>query len=221
MAVIMSKQIVLPVMGKLLSDYAIGESVFLNVNGVLKEFLVVNQGIPSNSSAYGSSCNNTWLMAKTPYTTMTFDSSTAVYANSAIHTYVNQTFFALLDTEVQAAIIEASIPYVKSGVNPNFTIGTLSAKVFIPSGTEVGLSYGPVVGAKLSYFATNGYNSIGSAYWTRSALNTSVNEAIHINSPTGYGAGKVSSLEMGVLPMLIMPFNTLFDDETNTFKGVV
>ena len=44
--------------GKPASDYTVGESVFLNVNGVSTEFFVVHQGNP-DASIYDTSCNGT------------------------------------------------------------------------------------------------------------------------------------------------------------------
>ena len=40
----------------------IGSSVFLNVDGVPVEFLVVHQGLPS--SIYDTSCDGTWFLMK-------------------------------------------------------------------------------------------------------------------------------------------------------------
>ena len=50
---------------KAISTLAVGSSVYLNVGGVRKEFLVVHQGKPS--SLYDSSCNGTWLLMKDIY----------------------------------------------------------------------------------------------------------------------------------------------------------
>lgn len=46
---------------KAISTLAVGSSVYLNVGGVRKEFLVVHQGLPS--SMYDASCNGTWLFS--------------------------------------------------------------------------------------------------------------------------------------------------------------
>ena len=53
--------------GILASDLAVGSSVYLMENGVATEYLVVNQGIPSGSSLYDSSCDGTWLLRKDIY----------------------------------------------------------------------------------------------------------------------------------------------------------
>ena len=40
--------------------FALGNTPYLNVGGVRKEFLVVHQGLPS--SLYDASCDGTWLL---------------------------------------------------------------------------------------------------------------------------------------------------------------
>ena len=49
---------------KAIGTLAVGSSVYLNVGGVRKEFLVVHQGLLS--SMYDASCNGTWLLMTTP-----------------------------------------------------------------------------------------------------------------------------------------------------------
>ena len=48
-----------PIGGILASDLAVGSSVYLMENGAAAEYLVVNQGVPSNSSLYDASCDGT------------------------------------------------------------------------------------------------------------------------------------------------------------------
>ena len=50
-----------PVVGIKAGDLPIGQIVKLMEGGVETEFIVVNQGIPENSSLYDASCNGTWL----------------------------------------------------------------------------------------------------------------------------------------------------------------
>jgi hypothetical protein len=50
---------------KAIGTLAVGSSLYLNVGGVRKEFLVVHQGLPS--SIYDDSCNGTWLLMKDIY----------------------------------------------------------------------------------------------------------------------------------------------------------
>lgn len=48
-----------PSAGILASDLAVGDIVKLTENGTPVEYIVVNQGIPGNSSLYDSSCDGT------------------------------------------------------------------------------------------------------------------------------------------------------------------
>ena len=48
----------------LASDLAVGSTVKLMEGSAAVEYLVVNQGIPSNSNLYDASCNGIWLLRK-------------------------------------------------------------------------------------------------------------------------------------------------------------
>ena len=143
----------------LLSTKAVGSTVKLNVDGALKEFLVVHQGKPS--SIYDNSCNGTWLLMKDCYVSRAWHSSNVnKYESSDIHTYLNNTFLKLLDSNIQEAVKQVKLPYRQNGgsggTDRNGANG-LSTKIFLLSGYEVGFttsdnSYFPVDGAKLSYF---------------------------------------------------------------------
>lgn len=237
MAVIVSKELKVPLVGKLLSDYAVGESVFLNVNGTLTEFLVVNQGIPSNSSLYDSSCNDTWLLMKNVYEQRVWDSSSNDYENSDIHAYLNGSFLRLLDSNVQSAIKQVKIPYHKGeGSNGSIASGAkgLSTKVFLLSGYEVGwttsvTSYLPIDGACISYFtglATKDpkrigyYNGTVTQWWLRSPFTDGVGAVRVVDTNGEYDRLTCSNdFSRGVRPALIFPSSALFD-KNNVFKGV-
>lgn len=151
--------------GTTIGDLGVGESVFLNVDGVSTEFIIVHQGLPS--SLYDSSCNGTWLLMKTVYTWMIWDPTNNDYANSDIYAYLNNTFLYLLDSDIRAAIQRIKIPYW-NGTKSSGTIATgsngLSTRIFLLSGYELGWTtsnspYFPVDGAKLSYFMSGTANT--------------------------------------------------------------
>ena len=48
----------------LASDLTIGSTVKLMGGGTAVDYLVVNQGIPSNSDLYDAGCNGRWLLRK-------------------------------------------------------------------------------------------------------------------------------------------------------------
>ena len=228
-----------PITGVLASTLAVGSTVKLNVNGKLTEFLVVNQGIPSNSSLYDASCNGTWLLTKNIYTTRAWDSSDNDYANSDIHSYLNGAFFNLFDSKTQSAIKQVKIPYRKgtgSGTNVSGSSG-LSTKVFLLSGLEIGWTTStsstlPAIGAKLDYFIsgtgtdaknlrTGYYNGSAYAWWTRSPRTGNAVSVFLINNISNHDIDSYSQSGCGVRPALILPSTALFDEKTLVFKGVV
>ena len=168
-----------------LGTKAVGSIVKIKVNGASKDFIVVQQGNP-NTSTYDSSCNGTWLLMKDIYTTSTFGSNNS-YKDSSIHTYLNGTFYNLIDSNIRAAIKQVKIPY-QNGTGSGGSLATgsngLSTKVFLLSGYEVGWTtsdngYFPKDGVRLAYFGnSSGGNSKRVAYngssaavwWLRSPL---------------------------------------------------
>lgn len=202
---------------------AVGSTVKIGVNGKSYDFLVVNQGIPSNSSLYDSSCNGTWLLMKDCYGTRYWDGyNVNKYESSGINSYLNSTFLNLIDSDVKGAIKQVKIPYRKgggSGTNQSGANG-LSCKVFLLSGYELGWTtdynqYFPVDGAKLDYFdADYGGNSKRIAYlngatiswWTRSP--SAYNNTTKAFNVTTYGDCDMFidvSNSLGIRPAFTLP----------------
>lgn len=215
---------------KAISTLAVGSSVYLNVGGVRKEFLVVHQGKPS--SMYDESCNGTWLLMKDIYEDRQWHSSGTNYLEfSTIHSYLNSTFLNLFDSDIRDAIKQVKIPYRKNGgsggTDQNGANG-LSAKVFLLSGYEVGWTTidnqnFPVDGAKLSYFESGTGTSAnnkriakldGSAsfWWLRSPYQSG---NVWRVSPNGHYDSSNASYSNGIRPCIILPSNTLVDDSGN------
>jgi hypothetical protein len=221
----------------LLSTKAVGSTVKLKVDGALKEFLVVHQGKPS--SIYDDSCNGTWLLMKDCYVSRAWHSSNVnKYESSDIHTYLNNTFLKLLDSNIQEAIKQVKLPYRQnggSGGTDRTGANGLSCKIFLLSGYEVGFttsdnSYFPVDGAKLSYFESGTGSSAlnkriaylnGSAanWWLRSPSTYLTNYVWHVNS-IGNGDRSNASNSFGIRPALVLPSTLLVSDDgtvsTNT-----
>lgn len=162
-----------------LGTKAVGSIVKIKVNGASKDFIVVQQGNP-NTSTYDSSCNGTWLLMKDIYTTSTFGNNNS-YKDSSIHTYLNGTFYNLIDSNIRAAIKQVKIPY-QNGTGSGGSLATgsngLSTKVFLLSGYEVGWTtsdngYFPKDGVRLAYFGSGSggnskrvaYNGSSAAIW--------------------------------------------------------
>lgn len=209
---------------KPLNEYAIGDLVSLNVNGIPTKFIVVHHGLPS--SLYDSSCNGTWLLMKDCYTSMSYsDSSEKLdYADSNVHKYLNNTFFNLLDDDIKSVTKQIKLPYcdgddksIKSGGNG------LSTKIFSLGGREVGLgsaiSWLPEDSVKLDYFiegddykseARERRNVSGSKpWWLRTPSPSSLADYV-VNVSYGGTFGKTSTTTVhSVRPALILPSDTI------------
>ena len=218
-----------------LSSKAIGSTIKLKVNGSAKDFIVVHQGKPS--SVYDDSCNGTWLLMKDIYESRQWHSSnTNDYANSTIHSYLNSTFLAMFDSNIQKAIKQVKLPYRKgSGTSTTVTSGSngLSAKIFLLSATETSFSFSYMPsgeGAELAYFkgcADNSSDSKRVAYlngsatywWLRSPGCGGFDYALGVNSNGGWYYGGCSN-SCGSRPALILPSTLLVSDDgtvsTNT-----
>lgn len=220
----------------LLSTKAVGSTVKLTVNGKAREFIVVHQGKPS--SAYDESCNGTWLLMKDIYENRVWQSGNInKYESSDIHSYLNNTFLKLFDSNIQGAIKQVKLPYRKnggSGGSDQSGANGLLCKIFLLSGYEIGFTtsdnpYFPVDGAKLSYFeAGTGSSALnkriaylnGSAanWWLRSPYTSNASSVWCVLSNGDFNG--YASHSGGIRPALVLPSTLLVSDDgtvsTNT-----
>lgn len=215
-----------------LGTKAVGSIVKLKVNGTAKEFIVVHQGKPS--SIYDESCNGVWLLMKDIYENRVWQSGNInKYESSDIHTYLNNTFLNLFESNIRDAIKQVKIPYRKnggSGGTDQSGANGLSAKIFLLSGYEVGwttsdYSYFPVDGAKLSYFESG----TGTSANNKRIANLNGSAALWwLRSPSTYNTGSVrivysngncnsdgASRSYGIRPALVLPQDMEVDSSGN------
>lgn len=210
-----------------LGTKAVGSIVKIKVNGASKDFIVVQQGNP-NTSTYDSSCAGTWLLMKDIYTTSTFGNNNS-YKDSSIHTYLNGTFYNLIDSNIRAAIKQVKIPY-QNGTGSGGSLATgsngLSTKVFLLSGYEVGWTtsdngYFPKDGVRLAYFGnSSGGNSKRIAYngssaaiwWLRSPGTGSGDNVWYVGTDGSNGSNWFSNF-YGVRPAFILPSTLVVSDD--------
>ena len=221
--------------GTPISDFSIEDSVFIGVGGIPTEFLIINQGKPSD--LYDESCAGTWLMAKYGYTKRAWHSTNdSRYEISDIHNYLNNDFLNLLEPGVQDAIKQVKIPYyswdgrtVLSGVNG------LSAKIFLLSGYEVGFSQNtsgqfPIDGSKLDYFEPENSDSaktrrvcsmdgVSSSWWLRSAALSSSLRAMQVSNWGDLDMNFTTQSYNIIRPALILNFDAKVDTDSNTVIG--
>ena len=226
-----------------LGTKAVGSIVKIKVNGAAKDFIIVHQGLPS--SAYDDSCTGTWLLMKDSYNYMKWNSTYENdYASSDINSWLNGTFYNLIDADIRAVIKQVKIPYHGSPLYAG-TLHTgangLNTKVFLLSGIEVGWTnrtneYFPNDGAKLSYFlAGTGTNENkkrvayrnGSAqdWYLRSPriINTSSNNVWKVADDGSYDYDNcVNSND--IRPAFILPSTLVVSDDgtvsTNTAPAI-
>lgn len=225
-----------PVTGVLASSLAVGSTVKLMEGGTAVEYLVVNQGIPSNSSLYDASCDGTWLLRKDCHSQRKWDSSgNNTYNSSGINTWLNGTFFNSLGSIEQAAIQQVKIPYCVGNGDSTVNSGAngLSTKAFLLSGYELGWTRSthqsfPVDGAALTYFqgtsAIDGkriakVGTVAVYWWIRSPSASSKIYVLKVYRDGDFG-GENPDVNAYVRPALILPSNALFDKTTMLLKGV-
>ena len=198
-----------------LSTKAVGSIVKIKVNGAAKDFIIVHQGLPS--SAYDASCNGVWVVMKDIYTTSTFGNNNS-YKDSSIHSYLNSTFYNLIDSQIRAVIKQVKIPYTNSGVQSG--ANGLSTKVFLLSGTEVGfsgVSYMNTEGAKLSYFDSASkrvaYNGSSAAVWWLRSPGTYYASLVWGVNSDGSTYDWSCSNSCGVRPAFVLPSSLVVSDD--------
>lgn len=214
---------------------AVGKTITLNVNGTPKEFIVVHQGKPS--SLYDDSCNGTWLLMKDIYENRAWHSSNVNdYANSTIHSYLNSTFLAMFESNIQNAIKQVKIPYVNGTGGSAVASGAngLSCKIFLLSGYEVGWTssdnqYFPQDGAKLSSFESGtgtsannkriaNLNGSATYWWLRSPTTAGTGRVWSVHSNGNCNDGDAAGSH-GIRPALVLPptFEVYSDSSGNAY----
>lgn len=217
--------------GTQIGSIPVGSSIYLDVNNVKTEFLVVQQGIPS--SIYDESCDGTWLMMRNIYEKRLWNNTRLNdYENSAIHQYLNGEFLQKFEADVQEKILQIKIPY-RPGSGRGTTVATgangLSTKAFLLSCTEIGMSLAgeilPGEGAKLDYFQnvnTPGnssirvaqFNGVATPWWLRTPyINqyASSDQVMVVNTNGGfdYSQSWTNGDLYGMRPTIVLPSSFL------------
>lgn len=222
MAVLVSKGIIVPLLGKLLSDFAEGEIVKINENGTPAEFYVAKHDYESDLNGTG----RTLLVRKNCYNSRQWHSSDInAYATSSIDAWFNSSYKALHDSTVQALMGSTKFYYTIG--NGTTTKTTLERAVFALSATELGLTpstgYYNKEGSTLGIAATLkiAYLNETAVYqWTRTP-NIKNKVYAYCSTKTGGYGGEYCSNQNGSRPCFTLPSNALFDSKTFEFKGVI
>lgn len=207
-----------------LSDLEIGALVKIQVSGVLKDFLIVHQGLPS--AMYDGSCNGTWLLMKDIYEKLNWTDNAVNNYKSTIHVDLNSTFLNRFNSDIKALIKNVKLPCVNGNGKSEIVSGAngIAAQLFLLSGYEVGIGGAidvPADGAKLDYFNQNTgtdpkriayLNGTATRWWLRSPLVGDSYNAWHVDSGGSSGYYYTSN-HLGIRPALILPSDTAVSDD--------
>lgn len=208
-----------------ISALAVGSSVFCNISGTKKEFIVVHHGNP-DTSIYDSSCDGTWLLQKETggYGIKWGMTQGVYYSQSNIKAYMSE---AIDEIDIKDIIKTVKIPWCAYGSTYHTLSDGDECKGFPLSMTEVGLtssdlSYVPDGdGAKLDYFESGTGSSanekrlaltdiVSRNWWTRSIRtdNNAVAWFIYMNG-IGNSANVTDSDDYRYRLAFIIPSDTL------------
>jgi hypothetical protein len=217
--------------GTPVSQLAVGDGVYTVVNGVKREFLIVQHGKPSGQ--YSDTCDGVWLLMKdTTAKKQEWNSSDSnMYETSTIHKFLNGTFLDMFDADIKAQIKTVKLPYRKYGGQGGTTQqgeNGLSAKIFLLSGPEVNIIFHGVdsgEGAALSYFSnctTNGadgkriacQNGLPIAWWLRSPNTSNYDQAWTVDADGSFRRQNCS-VTNGIRPAFIIDGSVCVDENYN------
>jgi hypothetical protein len=195
-----------------LGNKAVGSIVKLKENGVLVDFYVAKQDYESSLNGSG----RVLLVRKDCYDTRQWHSSNVnAYATSTIDTWLNGTYKALFDADIQTAMSTTKFYYTPG--NGNTTVTTLQRAVFLLSVTELGktASYAKTEGTALSIASTLqiAYKD-GSVVvqWTRSPHTDSTNSAYYLNTNGSVGLSHCTDTH-GSRPAFTLPSSLSVSDD--------
>lgn len=224
--------------GTKIESLSLGSIVKIPLAGIPTEFMVVNQGVPGDSSAYGPGCDGCWILAKDIYTKIKALDTSAQrgYTNTDLYTYLTDTFPLLVPEDTRAKLNTATIPYRAGNSGTTVSGGTsgLQAMFFLLSKTELGgtkdYTGNVIEGAKLDYFESPDssetanalrvayYQGAATQWWTRTPKAggyqmVTIGTTGSLSSNVGSGSPLTNTL--GIRPCMVVKKGTLVDADGN------
>ena len=197
-----------------LSDYEEGDIIKLNEGGSPVEFYVSKHDYESGLNGAG----RTLVVRKDVYDQRQWHSSDVnAWASCSMRSWLNSTYKALLDADIQEAMGTTTYRYTPG--NGNWTVGTRSDAVFLLSATELGKSesWFNGEGSALPIASTLRIAHQGGSattQWTRSPSTSNTIIAVYLHSNGNvYNVSCLNSL--GSRPVFTLPSTLLFNPDTN------
>ncbi len=195
-----------------LGNKSLGSIVKLKENGTLVDFYVAKHDYENGLNGSG----RTLLVRKDVYSAYNWHTSNVnAYASSAIDSWLNSTYKALLDADIQEQLGTTKFYYTPG--NGNTTVGTLSRAIFLLSLTELGKShtYANTEGSALSIASTLQIaylNGSATTQWTRSPVTSGTYNAWYLYSGGNIGRNYCSST-YGARPAFTLPSSLSVSDD--------
>lgn len=154
-----SRRRMLSDMERTLSEYSVGETLKIKINGVPRDFIIIHQGSPNkDKEVYDESTRGVWIMSKDIILVGTWGSSASVaFDTAAINTYLNDVFLPTIEDKYRRMVKPVRVPCVKVFADGSTGIVNVLTKAFPPSMTELGVDdpYNWYMdGVKFDYFAS-------------------------------------------------------------------
>lgn len=209
-----------PTNGSRVGKLPVGSTIKLNLGGTPWDWLVVNQGLPSE--IYDESCNGTWALLKNCYAKRGWNNTASnKLESSTIKTYLSGEFQNLFDDDMKSVIKWVKIPYRSGGGSDGTDLSGASGlyvNCFLLSVRETGADGPPMLdtrpddGTVLEYFdgAANServaeYNGSTTAWYTRSPSTNSTSQVWFVSTGGGIAHGGSATDVTGIRPAIILP----------------
>lgn len=202
-------------MAQLLGNTALGSIVYCRENGVNVAFYVAKHNYLSSYNGTG----RTLLVRKDCYDKLAWHSSAVnAYASSSIDSWLETSYKALLDADVQTAVGTTRIPYTPG--NGTTTVSSMYRSVFLLSGTEIGISSSTYMNTEgealdssvVSLLKVAYLNGSACGQWTRSPHTNYTYYVWYLNaSGTSYYA-TAASTDPGCRPAFTLPATATVED---------
>ena len=194
-----------------LANKAVGSIIKLKESGTLVEFYVAKHDYENGLNGNG----RTLIVRKDCYDMRVFSNSNNAYANSALDSWLCNTYLKLLDADIQAAIGTTKFYYTPG--NGNYTVTTLQRAVFQLSLTELGktASYANTEGSALPIASTLQIayrNGSAVVQWTRTPLTYDTNGVYYLFTSGNVNYGSCSN-SFGSRPAFTLPSTLSVSDD--------